>query len=255
MKGSPLPVIPSQSGTRLLRVLEGIARQQAIGVRSLARHLDDDKSAVQRAINILATEGWIGRDRDGKWQITPRILAIADAAFGGYALKHRARPTLETLRDVCGETVTIVLREEQRFVIADVMEGPAILRVVPPVGAPADLERSASGRAMIACLPACEQTQWLGRAPDAELLDHYAEARTRGYAISDRETDPGAVAVGAAIFDADGRPCGAVSVIAPHDRLSLDRRETIGQLVVRAARDLSLGQFHSDGRSYREPKA
>ncbi len=240
MKGTSVPKSSNQSGARILKVLEAVAGQRAEGARALARLLDDDKSAVQRALNTLAAEGWIGRGADGKWNATPRVLALADAAFGGYDLKRRARPILETLRNAFGETVCLVLREDTGFIIADVVEGPAILRVVPPVGAPVDLGRSASGRAMIAALPCLRQAEWLGREPEVALLELYTAIEARGYALSERETDPGAIAIAAAILDADGQPCGAVSVIGPHERLNPDRCAVAGALVTGAARDLSL---------------
>ena len=49
----------SQSASRVLSVLELIASRQPIGVSALAKLLDEDKSAVQRAIMTLADAGWI----------------------------------------------------------------------------------------------------------------------------------------------------------------------------------------------------
>ena len=72
-----MPVKRSQSASRVLAVLEGIARHQPIGVSDLARLLDADKSAVQRAIMTLADEGWIhsASGSPSKWQLTAHILA------------------------------------------------------------------------------------------------------------------------------------------------------------------------------------
>jgi IclR family acetate operon transcriptional repressor len=234
---------PSQTGGRVLRVLEAIAHHQPVGTRLLARILGQDKSAIQRALTTLADEGWIHRDRDhaGRWRMAPRILAIADQAFGGYDLRHRARPLIERLRDDCGETVSLIALEENRLMIADVVESRAVLRVVPPLSVAVIADRSAAGRAILAHVPPMDRAGLLGREPDAALLRTYAETVRRGYAVSTGETDPAATAVGAVIIAFDGHPAGAVSIIGPSERIDRDRVETLGRLAAETARALSWG--------------
>ena len=48
-----------RSATRVLSVLEAVASLQPVGLAAVARHLDEDKSAVQRALATLAEDGWI----------------------------------------------------------------------------------------------------------------------------------------------------------------------------------------------------
>ena len=62
----------SRSGSRVLAVLEAIARHQPVGVSTLARELATDKSAVQRAIMTLADSGWIhpAARSPTRWQLT-----------------------------------------------------------------------------------------------------------------------------------------------------------------------------------------
>src|SRR4051794_27136704 len=100
-----------QSAARVLTALEGIARHQPIGVSALARLLDDDKSAVQRAIMTLADEGWI-RAAPGspvKWELTAHIHAVAHMGHGSNNLRQRARPALRALRDEFDETVLLTV--------------------------------------------------------------------------------------------------------------------------------------------------
>src|SRR5437016_10707192 len=71
-----------QSATRVLATFEALADHQPVGVGALARVLDDDKSAVQRALMTLAEAGWIRRtpaDRT-RWEVTTRVLALAHGA-------------------------------------------------------------------------------------------------------------------------------------------------------------------------------
>src|SRR5439155_1147897 len=94
-------VKPSQSGARILAALEKIALNQPMGISDLARALRANLSAVQRAVQTLADEGWI-RPATGKpirWELTPRIHTVSQHAYGGHDLRRRARRELEALRD------------------------------------------------------------------------------------------------------------------------------------------------------------
>lgn len=234
---------PSQTGARILKVLETLANHQPIGTRALARILDDDKSAVHRAIATLANEGWVRRARrkPGEWEVAPRILAVADKAYGGYDLRRVARPALEKLRDACGETVALIVPDVIGLVVADVVESLEMLRVVPPLGAVVTIEKSAAGRAILSLLSPQHRAELLGKEPDGALLDICVATRDRGYAISERETDPGATSLGSALIEYDGHPCGAVCVIGPCERLDRTRFDAVGALLINTARALSRG--------------
>jgi IclR family acetate operon transcriptional repressor len=231
----------SQTGARILRVLEAIAIHQPIGVRALARLLDDDKSAIHRAITTLSNEGWIHANDQSppRWVVSPRILAVADRAFSGYDLTRRAKPVLQRLRDACGETVVLIVLEGSHLVVADVVESKRMLRWVPPIGSLAPPDATAAGRAILPYLAAERQTEILGREPDERLQAIYAATRARGYSVSDRETSPISASIGAPIFEADGLPVAVITIVGPSDRIAETGHEKLGGLVVEAAASLS----------------
>lgn len=231
----------SQSGARILRVLEAIAFHQPIGVRALARLLEDDKSAIHRAITTLSNEGWIHTtdETPPRWEVSPRIVSIADKAFTGYDLKRRAKPVLQRLRDECSETVVLIVIEGSLLVVADVIESRRMLRWVPPIGSLAPPEKTAAGRAIIPYLDPARQMDILGREVDAELAAIYAETRARGYSISDRETSPVSASVGAPIFGADGLPSAVITIVGPSDRIAAAGHEHLGGLAMEAGAFLS----------------
>jgi IclR family acetate operon transcriptional repressor len=236
-----MPAKPSQTGARVLKVLEALASHQPLGTRGLARLLADDKSAIQRALTTLSGEGWVqpAEGKPGRWEVAPRILAVADKAYGGYDLKRRARPALEKLRDACEETVSLAVPDVIGLVVADVVESPEMLRVVFPFGTIVAAEVSAAGRAILALLEPHHQAELLGREPGEDLLKICAATRERGYAISEGETLAGANSLGSALLDYDGHPCGAVCVIGPCERLDRSRFDAVGALLIETARALS----------------
>lgn len=233
----------SRSGSRVLGVLEAIARQQPVGVSTLARELAMDKSAVQRAIMTLADTGWIhpAAGAPTRWQLTARILAIAHMGHSGNDLRQRARGTLESLRDDCGETVLLTVQDMRGFVVIEAIESRHVLRTVPHIGMPVPVRGSATARAMMPYMTQERQIQLLGKPPDAELLEEFAVTRERGYSVSEGEVSSGATTIAAPILDVDGRPSAAVAVSAPSGRMPRSNQVKIGTMVCKAARKLSHG--------------
>jgi len=236
-----MPVKRSHSAARVLTVLETIANHQPMGVRALAKLLNEDKSTVHRALLTLADHGWIRASSEPpvRWEITAHILAVAHAAHGGSDLRARARPVLERLRDESNETVLLVLPDVDRFVIADVIESRQELRMVPDIGNAVTVKNTATGRAVLPFLDSRRQAQLLGLEPDRHMLNSFAQTRARGYAISEGEINPAATNLAAAIFDFNGRPMGVVVVVGPRERLTKAIQKNMGEMMVRAARELS----------------
>ena len=233
----------SRSGSRVLAVLESIARHQPVGVSTLARELSTDKSAVQRAIMTLADSGWIhpAAGTPTRWQLTAHVLAVAHMGHSGNDLRHRARGTLESLRDECGETVLLIVQDMLGFVVIEAIESRHMLRTVPHIGMAVPIRGSASARAMMPYMTEERQIQLLGHPPDAELLEEFAVTRKRGFSVSDGEVSTGATTIAAPILEVDGRPSAAVAVSAPSNRLPASAHVKIGAMVSKAARKLSHG--------------
>jgi DNA-binding IclR family transcriptional regulator len=233
----------SRSGSRVLAVLETIARHQPVGVSTLARELATDKSAVQRAIMTLADNGWIhpAAGLPTRWQLTARILAVAHMGHSGDDLRQRARRTLESLRDECGETVLLTVQDMLGFVVIEAVESRHMLRTVPHIGMAVPARGSATARAMMPYMTEERRVQLLGGAPDAELLEAFALTRERGFSVSDGEVSTGATTIAAPILEVDGRPSAAVAVSAPSGRMPPSTHLKIGALVSKAARKLSHG--------------
>jgi IclR family acetate operon transcriptional repressor len=212
-----------------------------MGVRALARLLDEDTSAIQRGLMTLADQGWIAATREApaRWEVTAHILAVAHAAHGGNDLRKRARPTLERLRDVTKETVLLVLPDVRGFVVADVVESPQILRVVLQVGTRVSPKHTATGRALLPFLDAKRQTELLGSVPDRETSEYFALTRAHGYAISEGEVDPATTNLAAPIFDFGAQAIAAIVVSGPRERLTKSTNRIIADKLVRAAKELS----------------
>lgn len=233
----------SRSASRVLAVLEAVARHQPIGVSGLARLLAADKSAVQRAVMTLADEGWI-RPAPGtptRWELTAHILAVAHMGHSSNDLRQRARATLAALRDESGETVLLTVPDVGRFVVIDALESPQLLRTVPHLGLPVPVRGSATSRAILPYMPPEQQIEVLGGPPDAALREEFVMTHKHGYSVSAGDVIEGSTNIAAPIFEVDGRPAGAIVISAPSERIPAEHHERLGAMVLRAARSLSRG--------------
>lgn len=233
-----MAVKSSQSASRVLAVLETVSAHQPIGVSALARHLAADKSAIQRAITTLAADGWI-RAAPGtptRWELTPRILAVAHVPHSMNDLRLRARPALEALRRDTGETVFLTVPDTRRFIVIDALESHHVLRMVPAVGMIVPVRESATGRAFLPFASPERQIEFLGAPPDQAMLAEFALTRARVFSVSDGDIAPGSATLAAPILDRNGAPIGAVVTAGPRERITPARHAEIGAMVAQKAR-------------------
>ena len=230
-----------RSGARALAVFEAVALHQPVGVAALARALDDDKSAVQRALVTLAEEGWIRRGAADptRWEVTTRMLRVSHEAYRRTGHPERTRTTLERLRDETGETVVLNVPEDGQVVVVDLAESAQLVRTVPTVGLVVPTANSAAGLAILAALDGPELDRFLGGPAGPELEERLAGVRERGWSINDRDATPGASAVGAALLDRDGRPVASLAISAPAVRMGQADMARLGPVVAAAAARLS----------------
>jgi len=233
----------SQSGARILHALEKIARHQPVGLSELARLLGASIAATQRAIATLAGEGWIrpAPGRPARWELTAHVHAIAQHAYGSHDLRRRARAELEGLWRETGESVLLIVLEDRKFVVIDVLESPHFVRSAPPVGFVVPAGASATAWSILPYLSAEEQTAILLAPPDAAMQARFAETVAQHYSVSRGDVFPGSTNIAAPVFELDGRPIGAVLISVPNDRAGPEEEVRLGALVNAVARRLSRG--------------
>lgn len=236
-----MPVKRSQSGTCVLKVLEAIAEQQPIGIRGLARLMEKDKSAIQRAVMTLADAGWLraSSNPSGRWELTSHLSALASKAQGSLDLRQRARPYLESLRDQTGETILLVLPSAKCFVVADVIESRQTLRMVPEVGTIVSAHKTATSRAVLPFLTPSQHRTLAGGEIEPPESHYFEFVRTHGFAVSEGEINPAATNIAAPLFEISGAPIAAVVLTAPRERLPSRIHHALGKLIIQTTQQIS----------------
>lgn len=232
--------------SRAVNLLDLLANHEgALGVSELARRLGLPKSSVFGICETLVEAGVLHVDSTGyrlsahclRWSgaylkqssiVTEfqRLLA-RDERLAPYSL------TLSTLQG--GNVVYLACRNSNRplgFTFQVGMQLPAAL--------------SATGKAMLSCLPEAEVAGLLaGDWPSAftrfsvadlaALQPQLQAARMRGYAIDDGEIREGMVCLGAPILETSGRPVAGIALSLTSAEAQPGMREELGKLICELA--------------------
>ncbi len=237
---------------RGLEVLEKLATagEFGLGPTAVADEVGLDKATVTRLIGTLVEAGYVRQDpATRKYRLTGKLIRLAQGVEASLDLRRVARRHLLALRDRVGQTVNLGVLEDLSVYYVDKLESENSIRLVSAIGQTMPLHSTALGKAILAVLPQAEQddiTRRIKFVPQTvlticDLPTFEAEIRTthaRGYAIDDRENEPLAACVAAAIIGADGRPVGAISVSAPHF-LVHDQLHELGAQVMATAAQVS----------------
>jgi DNA-binding IclR family transcriptional regulator len=207
----------------------------ADGPRSLRWLADTSRlprPTTHRLLVALEAHRLVSRDAAGAFRLGPRLTELAAAAGPELDLATLAGPVLDRLHQASGESVQLYVRSgDQRLCIA-ARDAGAGLRDSVPVGALLPLEVGSGGKVLLAWSATGAGHTSL---PAAEL----AEVRSRGWASSVAEREPGVASVSAPVLQPDGSIAAALCVSGPVSRLGQAPGRKLSTQVADAAAELS----------------
>jgi DNA-binding IclR family transcriptional regulator len=240
----------AQSLAKGLKILFLFTASRAeMTVKEMADGIQAPLPTAYRLVRVLAQHGLLERtEQPGRYQLGRRLLEFEGCVRHRASLADVARPLVEKLARVSGETVQLTLRNQDHGVCILVQESHSALRVAPETGRVLPLHAGASVQVLLAFLPEDEQRLVLSRplqrltprtlADPAGLLRRLRTIRRRGYAVSRGEAYPGAVGIAAPIFGPDGRVMASLAVSGPAQRMTA-KRAAIAEATVLLAREVS----------------
>ena len=190
------------------------------------------RPTAHRLLVALEAHRLVSRDAAGNFRLGPRLTELAAAAGPELDLATLAGPVLDRLHRSTGESVQLYVRSgDQRLCIAARDAGTG-LRDSVPVGALLPLEVGSGGKVLLAwSASATGQTS----LPEPEL----ATMRSRGWAASVAEREPGVASVSAPVLQPDGSIAAALCVSGPVSRLGQAPGRKLSAQVIEAAAELS----------------
>ncbi|MDQ2797713.1 MAG: IclR family transcriptional regulator, partial [Actinomycetota bacterium] len=150
-----------------------------------------------------------------------------------------------------GHTAHLAVQHGREVVYVIEERAPGRPPLVTDVGVRLPAQLTASGRAILAALPASQiralfpdpsgfvLRTGIGPRSMSALRTLLVDGRRRGYALEDGEVTPGWASVAAAVLDHSGHPLAGVAVTFPAARTSDAQRARIAELVTRTAARLT----------------
>lgn len=228
-----------------------------LGVTEIANHLGLSKAVVHRVLTTLAAKGFVETDEvSRRYRLGPTALALGVAYLDRIDIRTLARPRLQELSERTSETATLSLRYGwERMYVEQVTPNREVKMTVALAHA-FPLHAGSSSKALLAFLPEEDQETYLAKHRLEALTDStirdveelrrdLAAVRSRGYAISFGERQPGASSVAAPVLDHQGQPAAAVSICGPLERFR-DKVEENARLLLKVTGDLSRQLGHQD---------
>jgi DNA-binding IclR family transcriptional regulator len=214
------------AATRALRVLRFLASQpDPVPLDRIMRACDLPRSTAYHLLRAMVDEGFVVHLAD------EHRFGLGVAAFevgSGYSrqepLQRIARRPLATLVDRVGQSAHLAVLHGRDVLYVLEERAPGRPPLVTDVGVRLPAHLTASGRAILAGLPAA-QVRALYPGPSAFVDRHgtgpgtlsalrtvLSETRQRGYATEEGEVTPGLASVAAAVLDHNAHPVAGVAV-------------------------------------------
>lgn len=246
---------PSQNvqGTQVVRRVAALLRiagrkPEGISIAGLVRESGLTRPTVHRLLASLAAEGLLDHDaHTGNWILGPEVFLLGAVAASRFPFEDIARPSLRRLAEETGESAFYSICRGQETVCVLREEGSFPVRsFVLHEGVRFPLGVASAGIAIMAFLPDDEQEALLSRWEEyaggfaaghsaAVVRGSLQQTRLKGYSVNPGLVLEGSWGMGAAVFDQQARPTGALSLTGIESRFRPERQELLGRLLLEEA--------------------
>jgi DNA-binding IclR family transcriptional regulator len=255
--GTTSHTAPARAGgpaaRQTLALLQALARQPGpVPAAALARELGIPRSTTYHLLTELIEAGFVVHlPEERRYGLGVSAFEIGSAFSRQEPLARLARPLLARLVDAVGQSAHLAVLHGREVLYVVEQRAPGRQPLVTDVGVRLPAQLTASGRAMLAELPAVQvkalfpdSTAFVdrhGTGPGrlSELRRLLSEVRRAGHASEDGEVTPGFASVAAPVHDHSGRPAASVAVTFAAEDVDLPEREQIAHRVARAAQELT----------------
>jgi DNA-binding IclR family transcriptional regulator len=226
-----------QQGSNSIQVIERLARlldviaahEDAVSLKILSAETGLHPSTAFRILSSLAEHGFVERTSRGSYQLGVKLMQLGSRVSSAVDIRKVALPLMESLRDRLGETVNLIVRENDEVVYIERALARRMMRVEQVIGSRAPLHVTAVGKLMLgeqgeaACRSYAKRSKLPAytvntRTRVTALLEDCIVAAKRGYALDNEEAELGVGCIGTLVRDASGHVVAGLSVSAPIER-------------------------------------
>lgn len=238
----------SQTLSRGLEVLVALGDGPK-SITDVADQLDVHHSTALRLLHTLERERFVTR-RDGRYQLGPRMAWLGHMVIEQVDLRSVARPAIQELSDLVGETVHLATLLGSDVVYVDKVESSHPVRMYSQIGKTAPLHctgvakaiasHNSSLRTVIGDMPQpFKRFTDNTRVTFDDLVIDLDEGLSRGFVLDDREHEESIHCIATGIHSTDGTVSSALSITVPVHRCNRQKLLSFAPALQQAASAIS----------------
>ncbi|MFT8357481.1 MAG: IclR family transcriptional regulator [Bifidobacterium aquikefiri] len=243
---------PSDEGTsstteRVIRTyLALVSGSSEVGITDLATATGMSKAVVHRIIGHFVDYGLAARNPvTRRYSLGPKSFALAEAVRPKQVLSTCARPFMEYLYELTGETITLTQRVNFHHLYVSQIESPHEIHISVALGTDVPLTVGSCGLCQLAFLDQ-ETIDLILRIPrkkytdatvtdDATIRARLDDIRRDGYSVTSGERVSLCTSIATPILAGNHNPIGSLGVACLDSRFPLIDRQMLIQETKRAA--------------------
>jgi IclR family transcriptional regulator, acetate operon repressor len=231
---------------RAIAILQCFTPEQpAMSVIEIQKRVGLSRPTLYRLLHTLAARDLIHAEGDPqRFKLAHGVMKLSHVWLNGLEVVAVARPIVEGLRDLTGETAALFRLQHDLGICILECQSRHELSISRGVGHSLKITQGSTGKAMLAFMDPPRQAEllsnMLANAPRTQLEETLKAARRNGYATSRGEIFVGTVAVSAPYFDHRGSVVGSIGLYGPQARISDDKIVEYSKLVREAGRKISV---------------
>lgn len=239
-----------QSVSRAAQILKCFETQHQMTLTEIGKAVGLHKSTAYGIVTTLKNEGFLAKDEStGYYRLGMGLYHLASCFE--IDLRKISMPYINELCSLTGETVNLVVPDDDQVVYIEKCESNHSIRISTSIGTRLPMYCTAVGKAILAAynneefvsniLDRTERAQYTGNTlvDKAAIMEELTYIRQRGYSIDNEELEEGLICIAAPILNAIGFPIAAVSCSGPILRMSEENMAHIAQEVIRTAGKIS----------------
>ena len=226
------------------------AEKNPLSAREIAFKCKYSRPTVYRLLVTLASKGFVVSPIDGLFELSPKFLSLSKNLLEKYDLVKIAKPSMESLSQLSGETVHLAIMDDIEILYIGKVDSSQSIRMYSSIGTRNPIYSTAMGKAILAFMSKPEQLElikqihFVARTANtitnpSLLIASLDEIHSLGYAFDDIENEEGVRCVAAPIFDFTSKVIGAISISGPAYRLDIERLTGLSTNVRNSAMEIS----------------
>ncbi|MFQ5839614.1 MAG: IclR family transcriptional regulator [Candidatus Methylomirabilales bacterium] len=237
---------------RALSLLDVLAAQgREMGIVELSKQVRLHASTVHRLLGTLVEGGYAHQNPEtGRYALSIKFYQLAQASLEQMDFRRVARPHLERIARLTGETANLVVLDQDEVFYVDKVESPQSLKFLARIGHRAPLYCTAVGKVLLAyldehamgvVLDQLTLTRHTGNTITTmtQLRRELRKVRGQGFAVDREECEQGASCLAVPLRDHSGSVIAALGISGPTVRMTEKRIAELIPSVIREGAEVS----------------